>query len=245
MNTKSKQMNVFWATKPLPGNFGDILTPVILTHYGYDVHYMPQESPDFLCVGSIAKFARKDTVVLGSGAMSRENKLHPDAKWIWVRGPQTRKMILEQGGYCPPIYGDPALLLNRFYQPIGEKTHNIGIIPHYVDYQWAIMNLDYSKYKIINLLNSNVFEVIDEICSCDMIISSSLHGIIVAHTYGIPAAWVKLSDKLSGDGIKFQDHFESVGCDTILSTLDNPVFQSAKYDNTQIHTILADGGFMR
>jgi hypothetical protein len=42
-------------------------------------------------------------------------------------------------------------------------------------------------------------------------VSSSLHGIIVAHAFGIPAAWLRWSDKLSGDGVKFRDHAALVG----------------------------------
>jgi len=33
----------------------------------------------------------------------------------------------------------------------------------------------------------------------------------VAHAYGIPAVWVKFSNKLFGDNIKFYDYFASVG----------------------------------
>jgi hypothetical protein len=65
--------------------------------------------------------------------------------------------------------------------------------------------------KIINLMHSNIEEVTDAIYSCKRIVSSSLHGVIVSQAYGIPAIWTKLSNKLSGDGVKFDDYFLSVG----------------------------------
>jgi hypothetical protein len=55
---------------------------------------------------------------------------------------------------------------------------------------------------------------IDEVNRCEYILSTSLHGLIVCHAYGIPAAWCEVPDgeaKLPGDGTKFHDHMLSVG----------------------------------
>lgn len=238
---KKDRLNVFWFRRPRPGNFGDILTPLILSHYGYQVNYAVQEEADYMMVGSIAKLAHQRVTVLGSGAMTSGAKLEPTANWRWVRGPITRSLVIKNGGECPEIYGDPALLLPRIVPPTDNKKYAIGIIPHYVDYQEV--KTCYPDATIINLLNSDPVEVIKEITACDQIISSSLHGIIAAHAYGIPAAWVKFSDKLAGDDTKFYDHYESVELAAQLSTVDRPVFTVGKFDDLHINKILETGDF--
>jgi hypothetical protein len=238
-----KSLNIWWCNQPSnPYNFGDGLNPVILNHYGYKTVFTPRNRPEVIFIGSIATWAIKDTVVIGSGIMSKKAILNPEAKWVWVRGPRTRKQVIESGGQCPEVYGDPALLLPRIYHPTNvEKKRKIGLMPHYVDYDQA--KKDYPEYFIINLLDHNPFNIINQMLECEKIISSSLHGIIAAHAYGIPAAWIKLSDNLRGDGTKFHDHYESIGLDGHCSTIDNPHFSVAKFDSSDIHQILVEGKF--
>ena len=64
---------------------------------------------------------------------------------------------------------------------------------------------------MIDLITNDVVRTTNEILECECIISSSLHGLIVPHAYGIKALWMKFSDKLSGDNTKFYDYFESIG----------------------------------
>jgi len=55
---------------------------------------------------------------------------------------------------------------------------------------------------------------IDELCSCERILTSSLHGLIVSHAYGIPAQWFDVPDAavgVPGDGTKYHDYHLSVG----------------------------------
>lgn len=218
-----KRHRVWWSKGPKPGNLGDVLTPYILDHFGIEYKYTQKpRSARMLCIGSIAKFAGDGTIVLGSGTMRESDSLNTKADWRFVRGPRTRKAVIESGGECPEIYGDPALLMPLIQPPV-QRTKSLGIVPHYVDYEYV--KNKYPEENVINVLNADPLEVIRQIAECDKIISSSLHGLILAHAYDIPAAWVEFSNKLSGDGIKFVDYFESVGItDWTKSSEGNAVY---------------------
>lgn len=209
-----KTVNVWWPKMPTPGNFGDILTPYLIKKMtGYTCNYSPNpfQVPTLLGIGSIISKTSKLTTVWGSGTISTSSKAHPESVYLAVRGPLTRDLIIEQGGICPDIFGDPALILPKILNISPNPKYELGIIPHYVDYEHA--RKWYAKdrrVKIINLLNADPTIPVREMMQCKTVVSSSLHGLIVANAYGIPAAWVKFSDKLAGDGIKFQDYFESV-----------------------------------
>ena len=216
-------MKVWWlGSSTGQGNFGDILTPSIFNYFNIDYNYVRHYSQaNAICVGSIARRAGPRVKVLGSGIISRSDKVVADADWKFVRGPYTRERIQFFGGECPEIYGDPALLLPLMVEP-SKKEFEVGIVPHNVDYNFVTEN--YSGNNIIGLGTRDYTKVVDKITQCESIISSSLHGIICAHAYGIPAAWVKPNQKLKGDNIKFEDYFASVDIDGVQSTYDNPKF---------------------
>ena len=167
-------------------------------------------SPIYVTIGSILTHVNKKCIVWGSGIISKEFEIKK-ATFLAVRGPQTRKYLLNQGFEVPEIYGDPALLLPRYYNPKIEKEYKVGVIPHYRDFKKVIaFYKNQESILLIDLMTNDVEKTTNELLKCDKIISSSLHGIIVAHAYGIPAVWQKFSEDVFGDDIKYQDYFESV-----------------------------------
>lgn len=165
-----------------------------------------------LSTGSILQFYKMGSgIVWGSGLIDRTSSVGNNIYYA-VRGPHTRDILLKRGYDVPEVYGDPALLMKRIYNKNVKVSYKIGVIPHMIHYDELINNYKIGEnIKIINLRTDNVEKVIDEIRSCEFIISSSLHGIIVPHAYNIPAVWVNISDeKLMGDNLKFADYFASV-----------------------------------
>jgi pyruvyltransferase len=207
------------------GNFGDVLTPYILDHFNIKYNFVKKHrDADILCVGSIARRANENTTVLGSGIIDSNDKISKLADWRLVRGPLTRNRILQLGGKCKENYGDPALLLPLFCDE-SKKEHDVGYVPHHINYGEFIKNNPNNFVIQLRHLHRSPLDTAKEITKCRQIISSSLHGIIAAHSYGIPAAWVDSENKLKGDDVKFYDYFASVGIENPQkTTVDNPIF---------------------
>jgi len=213
----NKSKKAFWFDDS--NNFGDILTPFLFEFLGaskvtkIDTQYYSFEN--YLTVGSILSKANSNTIVWGSGFISEESsfKYGNPKKICAVRGPKTRNKLLKMNIECPEIYGDPALLLPLYYKPNKlKKKYKLGVIPHYIDKDNKYLELfNREEILIIDIQNKDIFKFIDEVNSCEKIISSSLHGIIVGDAYGIPSLWIELSKKIMGNGFKFLDYFQSVG----------------------------------
>lgn len=218
---------VYWGRDK---NFGDILTNDLLNYCGVEFkHSEHTRNSDTFVIGSIARLAKANDHVYGSGVFRSSDDLNPKVNYHFVRGPLTRAAVIKQGGMCPDVYGDAALLLPRFCEE-SEKEYEIGFVPNYISMRKSAGNRLQSRYKdakIINTQNRNPLAVAREITKCRKIISGSLHGIICAHAYGIPAAYADMG-KIYGDGIKFADYYKSVGLDQLTSTIDNPIYTDIK-----------------
>lgn len=70
---------------------------------------------------------------------------------------------------------------------------------------------DNAKYENeISTLTTDYGSFIDQITQCELVISSSLHGIILAESYGIPAV-LFLPPALDNTLFKYQDYYYSTG----------------------------------
>ena len=169
-----------------------------------------------IAIGSILQWATPQTIVWGSGFISAKSSIHAQPlKICAVRGPLSRQRVLDLGYKCPEVYGDPALLYPRYYHRHQTKKHKLGLVAHYIDRHDAQFQRLVRSGKVLDInVKGNVNGVIDQINSCERIVSSSLHGLILADAYGIPSTWIKITDKVIGNGFKFRDYFASVGRET-------------------------------
>jgi pyruvyltransferase len=203
-------------------NFGDQLSPYIVENItGEKVCYCDHlnDCIRLMCTGSILADPHVDKAVIwGNGFAWEADPVYTPHEILAVRGPETRRKFMEKEIACPEVYGDPGILLSELYHPVSEgedcsiitEKYAYGIAPHLVDFELTkYLYGSRSDVKVIDL-REPIEKVIGDILDCRVIYSSSLHGIITAHSYGIPAAWVKFSDKVIGDDFKFRDYYHSL-----------------------------------
>jgi hypothetical protein len=201
-------------------NAGDMVTPWLIRRLGGEPVMCNDNEPGLRIIGcgSIIVHANERSIVWGSGIGNRTDVICPKARFLAVRGPLSRQRVLECGGVCPEVYGDPALLLPRFYEPSAQQRAPLGIVPHHIDFELAKSKAG-EGVRVIDILQP-IEKVIDDIAACERVVSSSLHGLVFSVAYGVPVSWAKISNRLCGDGVKFHDFWRSLWHDNDAMCVD-------------------------
>lgn len=154
---------------------------------------------------------------------------YKNVRILSLRGQLTKNRVEKMLGYSLDVpLGDGGLLAERWIGYVPKK-HKVGIIPHYKEQDSPIVEKMSSHYEdavTINLRN-DAASVVKQIAECEYILSSSLHGLIVADSYHIPNLHVmfyKYGEKMMGDGYKFSDYYSSYGLE------DEPIFIKTEKD---------------
>lgn len=199
-----------WSATRARPNLGDSMAGFLLTKIlGMPIVQVPMRSrPKLLSIGSVFDHALPGDICWGTGTMLNKEVVAEGVKVLAVRGPRTARLI--RGTEVPKIFGDPAVLLPEIFTPQPSQPVKLALVPHYVDYEFirGHVNNDPSV-RVVDVAKMNWKSTVSEITSAEIVISSSLHGIVVAEAYGIPALWVRISDKVGGGIHKFLDYYES------------------------------------
>ena len=209
LTSKDEVPAYWWHDAP---NFGDLITPWLIEKMtGKQAVLSSGNEPHYVAIGSILAYVKPSSIVWGTGCFGIEQKsqIQANAKYLAVRGPLTRNKLTTQGVKCPSIYGDPALLVPEYYWPENISiTYELGIVLRHSEGKW-LPKVNKDGVKVIYLRNDNVEETILEILSCRRIVTTSLHGLILADAYRIPNAWIT-SESPYGKDFKYWDYFLSV-----------------------------------
>lgn len=209
-------LKLYWAHgKP---NFGDWLSPAICEALsGRPVEHVRPNGCDLVALGSILHrvkngwWARR-VHVWGTGFIDDVAPRRSKHFYHAVRGHKTAERLK---GVEVGAFGDPGLLTDLLvpdYQSIPKK-YPLGIVPHYQDKEHPAVAEFVARYPGTKVLDvfAELRPLLREFAACEMILSSSLHGLIVADSLGIPNARIKLSGRLRGGDFKFHDYYSVFG----------------------------------
>lgn len=207
---------LYYWRQPNLVNFGDYLSLKLVERIvGEEVRVYKKRlfsyEKKLLAVGSVLIFSNQNDVIWGTGTngkrmnKSEYNFTNLDVRAI--RGPLSRQFLIDTFGIeVPEIYGDPALLVPYFF-PEFKKQENPAfeylVIPHYTEEKMFPKN---NAYEVV-YPTEDLFTVFEKITQSGFVISSSLHGVIVAESFGIPARYLRVTE--NEPMLKYIDYYLS------------------------------------
>lgn len=214
-------------------NFGDALNPLIFERVlGVPVRYAKKRRAELCGIGSIldglmvspsivnrlTRACLPPIHVFSSGFTfpSQKPGACPLRKMVVhaVRGRQTRRQLIDLGVLAeeqPVAYGDAAVFAPLLLARDVPKKYFCGIIPHVAEQDCAEVGAlaEAVRHSVVIDFGRPPLEVLEQMASCEVIVSSAMHGLIVADALGIPNIWMKVSDRIAGGRYKFDDYYSA------------------------------------
>lgn len=207
----------WWEPKDGRVNVGDYLSRVIvgevLSLRDTEITDKKDQSRRLFAIGSVLHYAKPGECVWGSGV---NWKMDPDLHKFStldvraVRGPLTQEFLRKRGIAAPPIYGDPALLMPLFFRADLLQAEGRGTLPYLVVPHLHEPPGKFDAYRSHLLLPTcKPATFVSNLLRARLVISSSLHGIILAESYGIPAVFLDVGNGESR--LKYDDYYHGTG----------------------------------
>ena len=244
----TKSIGLVWWAKPFPGNFGDWLSPLIVNQYTDKKIFF--QSPvkiasrkHMIGLGSIGRFIKPNSVVVGTGISTDELTLAKSATYVSVRGPVTARVVKESGGPAVDSFGDPGVLISRIF-PVERKATNgkVALVRHFTHKAIPlIIGEDTDELDIFVSHPDDIKTLVTALNQYDRVVTSAMHIFITCQSYGIPCALVTFEgfeDSVHGNGIKYGDYAQGVGLDSISPVSVSLNLSAVDFDNiTTSHKI--------
>lgn len=183
----------------------------LLKERGIDI--LTQKRGKLFSIGSVMHFAKDGDTIWGTGIngkMSLDLLQFKNLDVRAVRGPQTALILKKMGLTVPEVFGDPGILTSRYWPDDGSPKTGPVFIPHMRE---DVPESVAKQCKIISPLLP-LDDFIAGIRSASEVYSSSLHGVIIAESYGISAALIK--NKSGEAPFKYLDYYQGTGRDTLV-----------------------------
>lgn len=204
-------------------NFGDELSALVIQEVsGRDVRWVPPAAADVLGIGSIIElygYHGRGALVWGTGlkgtfAAGTEGAVRDSLGAVLaVRGPRTRAAL---GVPLSTPVGDPGVFAPRLVSPKrASRRESVVVLPHFRTYGdragRAVLNqCQKHGWKVVEPTQKPL-AVIEAIRDADVVVTSSLHGLIVSHAMATPVLLANFFPGPSGElAFKYHDYLESV-----------------------------------
>ena len=234
-----KTLRLTWWAKPFPGNFGDWLSPLILSHYSkakiiIQSPTKPTGKKHLIALGSIGRFIQSSAVVLGTGVSTDDVQLSRKATYVSVRGPLTAGALKASKGPEVTAFGDPGIVISKIFPVKRNKTNGRGVLVRHFSHSSANLKLP-SKVDELSVMMSrpqDIEDFVHKLNEYDYVITSAMHVMITCHSYGIPCALVTFEgyeENVHGSGIKYEDYALGAGVEVM-----NPVVLPTDLSKTNL-----------
>lgn len=199
-------------------NFGDALSALIVAQVsGREVSHAGPGACDMLAIGSLIQVMRRKY---------REPRADDVRPWIWgagllhpvpadfldnvqvglLRGPVTAALL----GIKTDQFGDPGLLTPLVLGALPARDDRIGLVMHHSqsdDPGVAALIAHEPALQLIDVAG-DAKQVCRQIAACAHVISSSLHGLVVADACGVANTWLSPGAQ---SHLKYHDYAASIG----------------------------------
>ena len=221
-----------WWENPYPGNYGDWLTPYIISHYTeskiiFQSLTSRTTKKHIVSLGSVGRFIKSKSVVVGTGVSSFKHPLNPKADYVSVRGPHTAELLVKSGGPKIENFGDPGVVLSRIL-PLtrGATNGRVALVRHHTHLQApVVLPTDFDELSVKLSHPDDIVSFIKKLNEYESVVTSAMHVLITCQSYGIPCALVVFKgfeEYVHGDGIKYIDYALGAGVKAISPTPINP-----------------------
>lgn len=204
-------------------NFGDDMSVALLGHLiGRPTVRSSWKEAQVIGIGSVLhhvlrlkaaihhmkSLGKPRPLVLGAGLIGPQSVLfRHHLRFLSVRGPHTAENLRLRS----MVFGDPGILACEVIDSIPPK-HDLGVVPHYTEAGSPALHAFLKAFPRAHLIDveQDWRVVLQEISACRAIVSSSLHGLIVADSYAIPNKRVTFSPENPLSDFKFRDYADGI-----------------------------------
>lgn len=241
-------------------NFGDALNPYLFKSLGNSVAYAQSDLAEVIAVGSYmerllvgAVFSEPQSTepitAWGTGFQ------FPQGQHLWfreIRQPEefirpvrihalrgelskARAAAITGKKLDEIALGDPGLLANRIFKTkAAKKRYRLGVFCHFTDNGNEIFDKITANVKnsVRISVEAPVTDIVRSIASCEAVISSAMHPLIIADSLRVPNRWINVSENAISK-YKFDDYYSVFGKKPEFFDLNEKMFD--EHDLGRVH----------